>query len=67
MSEKEYCQDSKFNRHLLSITDNYSALLKVQVQEKIRKMKEGARNIANRSNNPELLKICRELDKIEIK
>jgi len=63
---KEYCQDSEYNRRLIKLTDNYLALFRIQMQEKLATFKAGAWNIAKSSKNPELIKICEEIDKIVI-
>ena len=59
--------DSEYNRKLIKVTREYAALLKIQLKTKVKKMKEGAWNIANASNNPKLKEVCRELDKLELK
>ena len=59
-------QDIEYNRRLAKLSENYLALFKLQMQEKLDKFKSGAWNIANISKNPELKKVCEELDKIEL-
>jgi hypothetical protein len=64
--EKEY-QNSEYNRRVVKVTEQYLALVKIQLQNKLKEMKDGARLIANRSKNPELQKIVDKLDRYEIK
>lgn len=58
--------NSEYNRRMLKVAEEYTALMKIQMKMKLDKMKEGAWNIANNSKNPELKKVCRELDKLKI-
>ncbi len=66
-TEPKYCQNSEYNKRLLKVSDDYVALLKIQLQDRLSKMKAGAWNIIKASDNPKLKKICQELDKLEIK
>jgi len=65
MDNKKYCQDSPFNRHILKITEQYSALLKLRLEKQLEDMKKGAHQIAAGSKNPKLKEICEKLDQLK--
>jgi len=65
--EQKYVHNSEYNKRLLKVASSYHALLKIQLKAKLKELQEGARNIANNSKNPELLKVCSKLDQLEIK
>lgn len=64
---KKEVHNSEYNRRLIKLSEQYLGLVKIKLQTQIKEMKEGARNIAMKSKNPELMKICDKLDKLEIK
>lgn len=66
-NERKEIHDSEYNRRLMKLSEQYLALVKIQLQVKLKELKDGARTIANNSKNPELKKVCDKLDKYEIK
>ena len=57
---------SEFNESLGKIAQDFTTLFKTRMESKLQHMKDGARTIAASSDNPELHKVCDDLDKITI-
>ena len=58
-------KESKYNKELFNIADNYIALQKQNILKELSTLKEGAKSLASRSNIPELQEICRVINKIK--